>query len=76
MAADRQTQRDIGSGRSDTNITTATAAVADAPAGATGDAAGAWSTAGNRDISIACINRNKVRIGEIEVALRRAGLLV
>lgn len=66
MAANAQTQRDIAAGRSDTAITTLTAADALAMSGDT------YTFADEGGVIVA----NRTRIGEIEVALRRAGLLV
>ena len=66
MASNRLTQRDVASGRSDRNITTLT--VADALT-LTGDT---YTLADEGGVIIA----NRSRIAEIEVALRRAGLLV
>lgn len=42
-----------------------TAAPNDAPAGGTGDAAGAWDTSGHRDTAITAINTNIDRIAEL-----------
>jgi len=66
MAADAQTQRDVAAGRSDSNITTLTAE---------DDltlALDTYTLADEGGVIIA----NRTRIGQIEVALRRAGLLV
>lgn len=52
-----------------------TAQVAAAPAGGTGATAGAYDSASNRDIMIACVNRNRTRIAELEAVLQAAGLL-
>jgi len=46
-----------------------------APAGGTGAAAGAYDTAGNRDLMIAAVNNCRSRIIEIESILRVAGLI-
>ena len=52
-----------------------TAAPAAAPAGGTGATAGAYDTAANRDIAITTINDTRTRVGEIETAMKAAGLL-
>ena len=52
-----------------TNVT------ADAPAGGTGAAAGAWDTAQHRDTAISLINNLKIRVGELETKLVALGLL-
>ena len=52
-----------------------TANPAAAPAGGTGDAAGGWSTAANRNIAIDTINDLRTRVSEIEAVLQAAGLL-
>ena len=55
--------------------TALTATVAAAPAGGTGTAAGAWDTAGNRDLAIATINNLKTRVDQLESKLQALGLL-
>ena len=55
--------------------TALTAAPAAAPAGGTGTAAGAWDTAGNRDLAIATINNIKTRVDQLESKLQALGLL-
>ncbi|HRT43314.1 MAG TPA: hypothetical protein P5223_14780 [Phycisphaerae bacterium] len=55
--------------------TALTAAVAAAPAGGTGTAAGGWDTAGNRDLAIATINNLKTRVDQLESKLQSLGLL-
>ena len=52
-----------------------TATVGAAPAGGTGTAAGAWDTAGNRDLAIATINNLKTRVDQLESKLQALGLL-
>lgn len=52
-----------------------TATVAAAPDGGTGTAAGAWDTAGNRDLAIATINNLKTRVDQLESKLKALGLL-
>lgn len=52
-----------------------TATTANAPAGGTGTAAGAWDTAANRDAAIATINNLKARLDQLETALKAIGLL-
>ncbi len=46
-----------------------------APAGGTGATGGAYDTAGNRDTMITCVNDTRTRVGEIETALKEAGIL-
>ena len=55
--------------------TALTATVAEAPAGGTGTAAGAWDTSGNRDLAIATINNLKTRVDQLETKLQALGLL-
>ena len=50
------------------------AAVAAAPAGGTGTAAGGWDTAGNRDLAIACINNLRTRLASLEAACKAVGI--
>lgn len=49
-----------------------TAEATDAPSG--NDSAG-WTNGTDKDTAVACINRNKVRIGEIETFLKNLGIL-
>lgn len=53
-------------------LTTAPAA---APAGGTGATAGAYDSAVNRDAMIVTVNDTRTRVGEIETALKAAGIL-
>jgi hypothetical protein len=55
--------------------TALTAQTAVAPAGGAGVAAGAWSTAVDRDAAITLINNLRTRVGELETKLRSLGLL-
>ena len=55
--------------------TALTAAVAAAPAGGTGAAAGGWDTAAHRDTAIALLNNLKTRVDEMETKLRSIGAL-
>ena len=75
MAATRSQARALASG-TPVRVAAPTSQVAAAPAGGTGDAAGAYDTAANRNIAIAAINNNRTRIEEVVVALRAAGLMV
>lgn len=50
------------------------AAVAAAPAGGVGTAAGGWDTAGNRDTAIACINNLRTRLASLEAACKTVGI--
>ncbi len=71
-----QIRTDVGSFGSDKGVvgraaamtaedtTALTAAVADAPAG---DSTSGFSSTGDKATAVACINRNKVRIGELDV---------
>lgn len=68
-------RRRFGSGTVQPTKQSLTAATAAAPAGGTGDAAGAYDTAGNRDTAIALINNNATRIAEIENLLKQLGWL-
>lgn len=72
MASNAETQRDVAAGMTDRNQTTLTAAAANATkvGGATG-----FADATERDKVVDLANANKVRIGEIETALQRLGLL-
>lgn len=47
-----------------------------APAGGTGATAGAYDTAGNRDLAIASINAARTDIAAIIAALKAYGILV
>lgn len=46
-----------------------------APAGGTGATAGAYDTAANRNAMIVTINDTRTRVGEVEAALQKLGLL-
>lgn len=46
-----------------------------APAGGTGDAAGAYDTAENRDLAIATINENKAKLNLVIAALKAHGII-
>ncbi len=71
MTAEDTTALTADSAQTETASTaqTETAALADAPAGGGGATAGAYDSAANRDTMIACVNRNKVRIGEHRLIL-------
>ena len=49
------------------DTTALTAEVADAASGGSGQTEGAFNEDGDRDIAITLMNRNKVRIGELDV---------
>lgn len=49
-----------------------TAAVADAPSG---NSTSGFSSSGDKNTAVACINRNKTRIGEIETFLKNMGFI-
>jgi len=72
---DSQLRKAVAAGVGDGIETALTAATADAPAGGSGATGGAYDTSGNRDTMIALVNNNKTRIGEIEAALEKLGVL-
>lgn len=65
LAAGREVQESAGALTADAGA---------APAGGTGDAAGAWDTAANRDLAIATINATRTRVLEIERVLKALGI--
>ena len=55
--------------------TALTATATTAPAGGTGATAGAYDTAANRNIMIACVQNTKTRLDELETKLKALGIL-
>jgi len=67
--------RRVAAGLADKEITALTTAPSAAPAGGTGAAAGGYDTTVNRDAMIVTLNDTRTRVGEIETALQKLGLL-
>ena len=63
--------RSLAAGKDPKNTALTTAAAA-AP---TSDGAFGWTSDADKDIAVTTINTNRTRIGEIETALKAAGIL-
>ncbi len=72
---DQSLVRRIAAGLADKEITALTTAPSAAPTGGSGATAGAYDTAANRNAMIVTLNDTRTRVGEIEAALQKLGLL-
>ncbi|KKN00110.1 hypothetical protein LCGC14_1141080 [marine sediment metagenome] len=74
--ADKDLIRKMAAGIVEGEEAALTAEPTAAPAGGTGQAAGGWDTAANRNTAITCINDSRTRIGEIEAILQKFGFVL
>ena len=72
---DQALARRVAAGLADKELTALTTAPSAAPAGGSGATGGAYDTAGNRDAMIVTVNDTRTRVGEIETALQKLGLI-